>query len=247
MTELGSFIYGGNERILVAQFAKSPGVFFSSEDKLQVRSVEGGEIRNVLVNTSKAELRPERGYHITFTREMAPESGPVKVQFSNGRVASLITFLDALGFTKKEIQNLFPKYLYKKMQEDVTKGQEIKASVAHIAQCMGLANILDGSIGEDDFEKIRKTIQKRFYGGDLGRLGRGQVNRRIERVLPAYHEDSLKLTKGDIAGVLTAFVDLSKVGFQLTTPGVSAISRCVSWEIILMPHSSTGQAGCGSG
>lgn len=219
MTSRGSFIFASmgenltTERCLIAQLAKSPGVFFHWKETNEPRGPMFCKIRY-----AEAVIRPERGVHFFIRREVEPDQGPLRIVFPNKDTARLSTFLEALDFSNQEQKVIFHDALdlfedivhdRNKISADRTKKQD----VSHIAACMGLGKWLEDenlSIAEEDKARIRAKIQEKLYASSFGELGRAQINRKIKRIDHGYSETSQTMTKGDVAGILKALI-----GFML--------------------------------
>ena len=94
MTEKGTFIVNGNQRVIVTQLTRSPGVYFSSE----LEPTTGREL-------AKAEVRPQRGIWIEFETS---KTDLLTVRIDRRKKVNAATFLRAFGFsTNEEIRNLF--------------------------------------------------------------------------------------------------------------------------------------------
>ena len=95
MTENGTFIINGTERVVVSQLHRSPGVFFD-HDKGKTHS--SGKI---LYN---ARIIPDRGSWLDF--EFDPKDG-VFVRIDRKRKLPATIILHALGYTSQEILGMF--------------------------------------------------------------------------------------------------------------------------------------------
>jgi DNA-directed RNA polymerase subunit beta len=103
MTEKGTFVINGTERVVVSQLVRSPGVYFS---------VSTNTTGNLDVRNNKAQIIPSRGSYLEFLTEwVRDERKPiarfgqpiVQVQVDRKTKVSATIFLKALGFTKEEI------------------------------------------------------------------------------------------------------------------------------------------------
>jgi len=208
MTSRGSFIYNGNEHVLIVQLSNSPGIFFSWEEKETRRNVLFKERYAV------AKLCPKQGIHLDFSKKVAPRNGPFRVIFRNRETASLENYLRALGFSEEERKEIFIG-----AEDNIANGSEEKKGekasdsfekdIRLIARNLGLRRGLEEELssGRDQNENaICGKIRKKFYSNLLGRLGRAQVNRRIRRVDPTFAGASETITKEDVAGILKSFV-----------------------------------------
>lgn len=102
MTENGTFVINGTERVIVSQLHRSPGVFFDS-DKGKTHS--SGK---VLYN---ARIIPYRGSWLDF--EFDPKDN-LFVRIDRRRKLPATIILRAMDYNTEEILNLFFEKLYSK-------------------------------------------------------------------------------------------------------------------------------------
>ena len=107
MTEKGTFIINGTERVVVSQLVRSPGVYFS---------VSTNTTGNLDVRNNKAQIIPSRGSYLEFLTEwvrddrkpIARFGQPIlQVAVDRKTKVSATIFLKALGLSKDEIIDLF--------------------------------------------------------------------------------------------------------------------------------------------
>ena len=116
MTERGTFIINGVERVVISQLIRSPGVFFVAE-KIFGRNYFG------------ANIIPIRGAWLEF---MTDPSGHIGVKIDRKRKVSATTLLRAFGYqTDDRLRELFKDvntgeidYIKKTIERDPTKNQE---------------------------------------------------------------------------------------------------------------------------
>jgi DNA-directed RNA polymerase subunit beta len=103
MTEKGTFVINGTERVVVSQLVRSPGVYFS---------VSTNTTGNLDVRNNKAQIIPSRGSYLEFLTEWVRDDRKpiarfgqpiVQVQVDRKTKVSATIFLKALGFTKEQI------------------------------------------------------------------------------------------------------------------------------------------------
>ena len=103
MTEKGTFVINGTERVVVSQLVRYPGVYFS---------VSTNTTGNLDVRNNKAQIIPSRGSYLEFLTEWVRDDRKpiarfgqpiVQVQVDRKTKVSATIFLKALGFTKDEI------------------------------------------------------------------------------------------------------------------------------------------------
>lgn len=103
MTERGTFIINGAERVVVSQIHRSPGVIFGYEEKEQMHT---------------ARIIPDRGSWLEFELEDKKELLYIRIDRKRRILATLL--LRAMGFeTRDEIIKLFYKTRKMRLTEDV--------------------------------------------------------------------------------------------------------------------------------
>jgi DNA-directed RNA polymerase subunit beta len=115
MTERGTFVLNGVERVAISQLIRSPGAFFTAQN-YQGRKLFG------------AKVIPNRGAWLEFETE---SSGFLAVRIDRKRKAPATTLLRAFGVeTDEEIMKLFSdvdtedtKFIEETLKKDVTKNQ----------------------------------------------------------------------------------------------------------------------------
>lgn len=96
MTEKGTFIINGTERVVVSQLVRSPGVYFErTPEKLSDKEV------------FSARVIPSRGAWLEFEIDKRDQVG---VRIDRKRKQSAIVFLKALGLTREDIEREFAGY-----------------------------------------------------------------------------------------------------------------------------------------
>lgn len=97
MTEEGSFIFNGIERVVVSQIVRSPSVYFT-QDSADLASLKG-------------QLIPTRGMWLEFEQGA---NDIIKVVIDRGSKVTLGIFLKCFGYTNDEILQLFGNNKYVK-------------------------------------------------------------------------------------------------------------------------------------
>jgi DNA-directed RNA polymerase subunit beta len=93
MTEKGTFVINGTERVVVSQLVRSPGVYFESNaDKTSDKDIYS------------ARIIPSRGAWLEFEIDKRDQVG---VRIDRKRKQSVTVFLKALGLTSEEILEEF--------------------------------------------------------------------------------------------------------------------------------------------
>jgi DNA-directed RNA polymerase subunit beta len=103
MTNEGTFIVNGTERVVVSQLVRSPGVYFS---------VSTNTTGNLDVRNNKAQIIPSRGSYLEFLTEWVKDDRKsvsrfgkpvIQVQVDRKTKVSATIFLKALGMTREDI------------------------------------------------------------------------------------------------------------------------------------------------
>ena len=168
MTDSGTFIINGAERVIVSQLVRSPSVYFNREvDK---------NGRNVITS----QIIPTRGTWLEFETDARDV---VYVRIDRTRKVALTTLLRAFGLSSDEdIYNLFGKdeYLVNTIAKDSTKNTDEALIEIYEKLRPGEPSTLDSS---------KNQIITRFFDEfryDLARVGRYKFNRKLnvtERLL----------------------------------------------------------------
>lgn len=116
MTERGTFIINGVERVAISQLIRSPGAFFTAQNLTLTRKIFG------------AKIIPNRGAWLEFETEA---SGFIGVRIDRKRKAPATTLLKAFGVeTEEAIRNLFQdvdtgelSFVTETLKKDSAKGQ----------------------------------------------------------------------------------------------------------------------------
>lgn len=181
MTERGTFIINGSERVVVSQLVRSPGVYFSSE-------MDNG----VLVH--KSQFIPARGAWLEFEVD---KRGHLVVSIDRKRRQSATVFLRALGIavTDDEIFSLLgdSDVVRNTLERDVATTREDALIEIYRRQRPGEPPTVDSA---------RSLLDGLFFNEqryDLARVGRYKINKKLEEEIPA---DVRVLTKEDIVAAL---------------------------------------------
>ncbi len=165
MTERGTFIINGTERVVVSQLIRSAGVFFTA-DTVAGRNYYG------------AKMIPGRGAWLEFE---TANNGAIYVKIDRRRKLPVTTLLRALGYPKtSEIKSLFEdidtgdtKYIAETLDKDTTRGvNEALIEVYRRLRPGDLATV----------DNARQMIERMFFDFkrfDYSRVGRYKINQRL--------------------------------------------------------------------
>ena len=172
MTNQGTFIINGTERVIVSQLIRSEGVYFNAETGSDGKKYYG------------AKLIPVRGAWLEF--ETDPKTGVIYVKIDRRRKLPVTTFLRALGrMTNAEMREIFTdvdngdvKFIQSTLEKDQSAGpNEALIEVYRRLRPGDLATI----------ENARNMIERMFFDFkrfDYGRVGRYKINKRLKLETP---------------------------------------------------------------
>ena len=192
MTENGTFVINGAERVVVSQLIRSPGVYFTAEeDRVTGRSL------------CFAKLIPNRGAWLEFETS---KRDVISVKVDRKRKLPVTILLRAVGYgTDEELAELFSDvdimsdhaYISTTMERDPTKSAEEALLEFYKKLRPGDPPTLDNA---SNFLTSLLFSPRRY---DLGRVGRYKLNRRLKLDVPI---DQRTLTKEDLVQVVTHMI-----------------------------------------
>ena len=196
MTDKGTFIINGVERVIINQIVRSPGAFFSaSDDPITGRRLYG------------AEIRPQHGSWLEFG---VSRSDVLTVKIDRRRKFAATTLLRALGYSQEEILEAFKdvdtsedhKFIESTLAKDLTKDQNEALLEIFRKMRPGDPVVL---------ETAKSLLQNMFFNNrryNLTRVGRFKINKRLGLDIPNSPENWV-LTKEDIAATLRYLINLA--------------------------------------
>ncbi|NEO39636.1 MAG: DNA-directed RNA polymerase subunit beta [Moorea sp. SIOASIH] len=186
MTDRGTFIINGAERVIVNQIVRSPGVYYKSETDKNGR------------RTYSASLIPNRGAWLKFETD---KNNLVWVRIDKTRKLSAQVLLKALGLGDSEIIDAMrhPDYYQKTLDKEGNPSEEEALLELYRKLRPGEPPTVSG--GQQLLES-RFFDQKRY---DLGRVGRYKINKKLRLNIP----DTVRvLTPQDILGAIDYLINL---------------------------------------
>lgn len=227
MTDNGTFIVNGAERVVVSQLVRSPGVYFVYERNLATDR-----------NLCYAKLIPSRGAWLEFETS---SKDILSVKVDRKRKVSATSFLRALGIASDdELRSLFKdvdideNHLYIKSTMDRDPDPDEKDLNFKVDDLRAVWEWLrpDDEYNSDmakrianaqiefyrrlrpgeppSLENARNLIKSLFFDGrryDLGRVGRYKLNRRLGQTENA---DVHVLTREDLIEVLRSMIRINQ-------------------------------------
>lgn len=198
MTEMGTFIVNGTERVVVSQLVRSPGVYFDqSIDKSTERPLHA------------VKVIPSRGAWLEFDVDKRDTVG---VRIDRKRRQPVTVLLKALGWTTEQITERFgfSELMMSTLESDGVANTDEALLEIYRKQRPGEQPTRDLAQSLLDNSFFRP---KRY---DLAKVGRYKVNRKLG--LGGDNEGLLTLTEEDIATTLEYLVRLHAGERTMTSP-----------------------------
>lgn len=186
MTDRGTFIINGAERVIVNQIVRSPGVYYKSEIDKNGR------------RTYSASLIPNRGAWLKFETD---RNDLVWVRIDKTRKLSAQVLLKALGLSDNEIFDALrhPEYFQKTIEKEGQFSEEEALMELYRKLRPGEPPTVLGG---------QQLLDSRFFDPkryDLGRVGRYKLNKKLRLSVP----DTLRvLTPQDILAAVDYLINL---------------------------------------
>jgi DNA-directed RNA polymerase subunit beta len=189
MTDRGTFIINGTERVVVTQLVRSPGAYVM-EPKDREKQV------------FTANLMPARGSWLELEID---KKGRVYVRIDRKRKLPVTVLLRAMGYEDDEILRLFDNSLYIRLtldaDPDVVRSEEGSLVELFKKQRPGEPPSVDGA---------RALLNQLFFDPkryDLTRVGRYKLNSRLGLSID---EETRTLTHDDIIALVSELVSLPR-------------------------------------
>ncbi|HMR72727.1 MAG TPA: DNA-directed RNA polymerase subunit beta [Candidatus Saccharibacteria bacterium] len=194
MTERGTFVINGAERVVVSQLIRSAGIFFTA-DSHNGRNFYG------------AKLIPGRGAWLEFE---TAASGAMYVKIDRRRKIAVTTLLRAFGYgTEKALRELFSdidtgdvKYVDATLDKDPSKGtNEALVEVYRRLRPGDLVTV----------ENARNMIERMFFDFkrfDFSRVGRYKINQRLDMNIPNTAENRIMRSE-DLVAIVREIIRLN--------------------------------------
>lgn len=196
MTEKGTFIINGVERVIINQLVRSPGVFFQASDD----PITGKRLYS-------AEIRPYRGSWLEFA---VTRGGVLTAKIDRRRKFAATTLLRALGFSEteaivelfKDIDTAEDRFVEATLAKDPTTNSEEALLEIFRKMRPGDPVVLDNA---------KSLLDGMFFNArryNLTKVGRFKINKRLNLSLANSLENWI-LTKDDIISTLKYLIKLS--------------------------------------
>ncbi|MCU1444536.1 MAG: rpoB [Cryobacterium sp.] len=187
MTDKGTFVINGTERVVVSQLVRSPGVYFDKQiDKTTDK------------DTYSCKVIPSRGAWLEFEVDKRDAVG---VRIDRKRKQPVTVLLKALGWDDAQILERYGDYESMRMtlEKDNTTGQD--DALIDIYRKL--------RPGEPPTRESAQTLLENLFFNpkryDLAKVGRYKVNKKLSLALPV---DQGVLTEDDILATIDYIVKL---------------------------------------
>ena len=187
MTDKGTFIVNGAERVIVSQIVRSPGIYYKKEV-----SPTGKRLYN-------ATLIPNRGAWLKIETD---SNDLVYVKIDKNRKILATTLLKALGITPVEMETLFThfEFLKKTLEKDTTNSTD--EALIEVYKKLRPGDPASAAGG-------RSILEARFFDEkkyDIGKVGRYKLNKKLGLNLP---ETQRTITVQDIVAGIEYLINLT--------------------------------------
>ena len=197
MTDKGTFVINGTERVVVSQLVRSPGVYFE-------RSVDKATDKDVYI----AKIIPSRGAWLEFEID---KKDLVAVRVDRKRKQPVTVLLKALGMTSDEIRARFGQYetFMATFDKDHIESQDDALLDIYRKLRPGEPPTL---------ENARNLIENFYFNPkryDTAKVGRYKINRKLGLEMPL---EQTTLTIEDIVSTIEYLVRLHAGDTVMDTP-----------------------------
>ncbi len=175
MTEKGTFIINGTERVVVSQLVRSPGVIFEPGERFRLRNLS----KHQLV---KGTIHPYRGEWLEFDVEQKPgKDVTAGTRVARKRRMGIFTLLRALGYDEENAPGFIERFV---QHFDFLEGQWEKERHLAPTQSEALVEIYKRARpGEPPtVESAKAYFRNAFFENrryDLSRVGRYKLDRKL--------------------------------------------------------------------
>lgn len=183
MTEKGSFMFNGNERVVVTQIVRSPGVYFKSEVDDKAR------------NIYEARMIPSRGAWCDFDIDT---KGVINCKIDLGKKMPVTILLKAIGVgDNARLLELFDnnQYILNTLEKDTTQNED--------EALLELYKRIRPSDSTTDVQRAKAFIQSLFFDPkkyDLAPVGRYKLNKKLDLKQRTLKRKLGKEIEGYVAG-----------------------------------------------
>ncbi|MBN2057519.1 MAG: DNA-directed RNA polymerase subunit beta [Candidatus Saganbacteria bacterium] len=182
MTERGTFIINGAERVIVSQLVRSPGVYYRESKRVD----KAGK------STYYATVIPDRGAWLEIETD---SSGSISVRINRTRKIPVTMFLSAIGCSEKEVLDALSEGEFRRRSLKECPILPKEEALIEVYKKLRPGDPVTQ-------EGAQVYLNNLFFNSrryDLGRVGRYKLNRKLEIKVA---EDKHVLTKLDILAMV---------------------------------------------
>jgi DNA-directed RNA polymerase subunit beta len=193
MTERGTFVVNGAERVVVSQLIRSAGVFFTSD-------ASGG------TNHYGAKVIPGRGAWLEFE---TAASGALFVKIDRKRKITVTTLLKALGMSEAQMKDAFKHVDTGKLNHIEATLDKDPARGVNDALIEVYRRLRPGDLATVD--NARSLLENMFYNFkrfDFSRVGRYKINKRLNLDVPNTVENRVMRLE-DLQAIIAEIIRLN--------------------------------------
>lgn len=193
MTDRGTFVINGAERVVVSQLIRSAGVFFT------------GELHGTAYSYG-AKVIPGRGAWLEFE---TAANGALFVKIDRKRKIPVTTLLKALGMTEAQIKDSFKHVDQGKLSHIDTTLEKDPSRGANDALIEVYRRLRPGDLATVD--NARSLLENMFYNFkrfDFSRVGRYKVNKRLDLDIPNTIENRVMRLE-DLVAIIAEIIRLN--------------------------------------
>lgn len=155
MTDNGTFVINGTERVIVSQMHRSPGVFFDHD---KGKNHSSGKL------LFAARVIPYRGSWLDFEFDA---KDIVNVRIDRRRKLPVTTILFALGLDSEEIlATFYDQVVYKRVKDNWTTPFRLE-SLRGVKPAFDIVNAKDGKVAIEAGKKVTPRTAKKFASEGL--------------------------------------------------------------------------------
>ncbi len=196
MTERGTFVINGAERVVVSQLIRSAGVFFTADNSGSTRKYG-------------AKVIPGRGAWLEFE---TAANGALYVKIDRKRKITVTTLLRALGMNEAQIKETFKhvdtgktSYIQATLDKDPSRG--VNDALIEVYR-----RLRPGDLATVD--NARSLLENMFYNFkrfDFSRVGRYKINKRLNIDIPNVAENRIMRLE-DLTSIIAEIIRLTNTG-----------------------------------
>ncbi len=187
MTDKGTFIVNGAERVIVSQIVRSPGVYFKCDP-----SPTGKRLYN-------ATMIPNRGAWLKIETD---SNDVIHVKIDKNRKILATTLLKAMGITVSEMESKFTHFEFLKKNLEKNPTETTDEALIELYKKLRPGDPASPQGG-------RQILESRFFDEkkyDIGRVGRYKLNKKLNLNIP---KNQRTLTVEDIVSTIDYLINLT--------------------------------------